>query len=69
MTFYKTSCGNYRRLALPVTLTPRIFHVRDKKQTKNWVCLKRGTARPDRVHRMDAGWLPEAFEVCRVEGR
>jgi hypothetical protein len=24
---------------------------------------------PDRVHRMDAGWSPEAFDVCRVEGR
>ena len=30
-----------------------------------------GTAagRPNRVHRMDAGWAPEAFEVCRVERR
>jgi hypothetical protein len=23
---------------------------------------------PDRVHRMDARWSPEAFEVCRAEG-
>jgi formylglycine-generating enzyme required for sulfatase activity len=23
----------------------------------------------DRVHRMDAGWSPETFKVCRVEGR
>src|SRR5262249_27371334 len=27
-----------------------------------------GAGRPNRVHRMDAGWSPEAFEVCRVEG-
>jgi len=23
---------------------------------------------PDRVHRVDAGWSREAFEVCWVEG-
>jgi hypothetical protein len=23
--------------------------------------------RPDRFHRMDAGWSPEAFEVCGAE--
>src|SRR5215813_13998847 len=24
---------------------------------------------PNRVHRMDAGWSPETFKVCRAEGR
>jgi hypothetical protein len=25
--------------------------------------------RADRVYRMDAGWSPETFEVCRAVGR
>jgi len=33
---------------------------------KNCVWLT-GTGRTNRVHRIDAGWSPEAFEVCRVE--
>jgi hypothetical protein len=28
-----------------------------------------GAGRQNRVHRMDAGWSPETFEVCRVERR
>ena len=28
-----------------------------------------GVGPPNRVHRVDAGWSPETFEVCRVEGR
>ena len=31
--------------------------------------VKAGAGRTNRVHRMDAGWSPEAFEVCRAEGR
>ena len=49
----------------------------EKKRTQ-WALTKEdeklrvaqaGAGRTDRVHRMDAGWSPEAFKVCRVEGR
>ena len=40
-----------------------------KEKMKNCVWLKPEAGRTNRVHRMDAGWSPEAFEVCWAEGR
>jgi ATP-dependent DNA ligase len=40
-----------------------------KEEMKNCVWLKTGAGRPNRVHRMDAGWSLEAFKVCRAKRR
>jgi hypothetical protein len=40
-----------------------------KEEMKNCVWLRpERSRRPDRVHRMDAGWSSETFKVCRDEG-
>jgi ATP-dependent DNA ligase len=38
-----------------------------KEEMKNCVWRKTGAGRTNRVHRVDAGWSPEAFKVGRVE--
>jgi hypothetical protein len=38
----------------------------DQGRDEELCVTQTGAGRPDRVHRMDAGWSPEAFEVCRV---
>jgi hypothetical protein len=38
-----------------------------KEEMKNCVWLKPELVAQIEVHRMDAGWSPEAFEVCRAQ--
>jgi hypothetical protein len=41
----------------------------DKGRDEELRVAQTGAGRSNRVHRMDAGWSLETFEVCRIEGR
>ena len=38
----------------------------DQRRDEELRLAKARADRTDRVHRMDAGWSPEAFEVCGI---
>jgi hypothetical protein len=40
----------------------------DQGRSENLCVAQTRAGCTNRVHRMDAGWSPETFEVCRVEG-